>query len=129
MNEFTIWQKLPSLNEVIRTNRTNRYAGAKEKRDLQNDIGWAIRLAVREKTLHPVEHPVSITFEWWEKTKQRDLDNIASCAKFILDALVENEILKDDNVQYVVELHHILKSCNNNDYKVKVILNEVEIKK
>lgn len=128
MNEFTIWQKLPSLNEVIRANRTNRYAGAKEKRDLQNDIGWAIRLALREKTLHTVEHPVAITFEWWEKTKRRDLDNIASCTKFILDALVENGILKDDNVQYVTELHHILKSCKSNDYKVRVILNDIDFK-
>lgn len=126
MNEFTIWQKLPSLNEITNNNRNNKYAGAREKKQLQADVGWAIKLAVREDTLHAINEPVSITFEYYEKNKKRDLDNVASCAKYILDSLVENEILKDDNVQYVKEIHHILKSTNALEYKVKVILKEIK---
>ena len=40
-------------------------------------------------------------FEWHERTKKRDADNIASAKKFILDALVKNGVLEDDSRKYV----------------------------
>lgn len=42
-----------------------------------------------------------IRFEWHEKTKRRDADNIASAKKFILDALVKKGVLTDDSRKYV----------------------------
>ena len=35
MDYFVIEEKLPSLNDVIDKNRTNRYAGAKYKKDIE----------------------------------------------------------------------------------------------
>ena len=75
--------------------------GSKFKRDIEEVIGWSIKQAVTSKTLHKVETPVIINFEWHERTKRRDADNIASAKKFILDALVKNGILKDDSRKYV----------------------------
>lgn len=40
-------------------------------------------------------------FEWHERTKRRDADNIASAKKYILDALVKNGVLADDSRKYV----------------------------
>ena len=40
-------------------------------------------------------------FEWHERTKKRDADNIASAKKFILDALVKCGVLEDDSRKYV----------------------------
>ena len=42
-----------------------------------------------------------IRFEWHERTKKRDADNIASAKKFILDALVKSCVLVDDSRKYV----------------------------
>ena len=88
-NVLIINEKLPSLNEVIRENRANRYAGAKLKKDIESIIGWAIKAA----KLKPIINPCVIDIEWHEATKRRDVDNIHSSVKFILDALVKNGIL------------------------------------
>ena len=101
MNYFTIKQKLPSLNQYTIACRSNKYAGAKFKRDIEEAIGWDIKQALTEKTLHPPDGAVVVRFVWHERTKKRDADNIASAKKFILDALVNNGVLKDDSRKYV----------------------------
>lgn len=87
--------KLPSLNEVISANRTNAYKGAKLKKDTQKKI--APYLA----SLPKIEKPIKIHFTWVEGNKRRDLDNIATGKKFILDAMVNLGILQDDNRKIV----------------------------
>lgn len=42
-----------------------------------------------------------VRFEWHERTKKRDADNIASAKKFILDALVKMKVIPDDSRKYV----------------------------
>lgn len=42
-----------------------------------------------------------VRFEWHERTKKRDADNIASAKKFVLDALVKSGVLEDDSRKYV----------------------------
>jgi Holliday junction resolvase RusA-like endonuclease len=37
-----------------------------------------------------------LAFRWYEPNKKRDLDNICFAKKFILDALVSNEIIVAD---------------------------------
>lgn len=101
MNRFVIKKKLPSLNEWWYALAANKYMGAKFKRDIEEAIGLYIRQALASKTLHKVEAPVVINFEWHERTKRRDADNIASAKKFILDALVKQGVLKDDSRKYV----------------------------
>lgn len=102
MNGFTIGKKLPSLNDYIRANRSNRYQGAKFKADVEEYISFCIGSALEEGTLRKPKGKVYVRFEWHEKTKMRDADNIASAKKFILDALVKEGILKDDSRKYVV---------------------------
>ena len=89
-------EKLPSLNEYINACRSNRYAGAKMKRDVEDILSWYIQRLPR------FSGPVFISFHWIEKTKRRDLDNVAFAKKFILDALVKCGKLKDDNRNCVV---------------------------
>lgn len=82
--------KLPSLNEYICACRYNRYAGAKMKKDVQNDIApYLYKIPKLTK--------VKIDFTWIEGNKRRDLDNISFSKKFILDTLVVMGKLKDDN--------------------------------
>ena len=83
--------KLPSCNTYINACRTNRYAGAKMKEDVENQIYYYI------KDLPEFQKPVKINFLWIEENKKRDLDGIAFGKKFILDALVKFKKLKNDN--------------------------------
>lgn len=80
--------------------------GAQFKRDIEEVIGWSIRKALTSKTLHKVKTPVIIKIRWHEKTKRRDVDNIQSSQKFILDALVSKGVLVDDSRAYVKQIQH-----------------------
>jgi Holliday junction resolvase RusA-like endonuclease len=87
--------KLPSLNEYIGQCRSNRYAGANMKRQVERNLSWYIN------TLPTLEKPVRIHFRWIEGNKKRDIDNVAFGKKFILDCLVKCGKLKNDNTNYV----------------------------
>lgn len=49
-----------------------------------------------------------VRFEWHERTKKRDADNIASAKKFILDALVGSGVLEDDSRKYVKGFYDVI---------------------
>lgn len=91
-----IESRLPGLNEYVNACRSNRYAGAKMKRDVQDVISVYIR------DLPEFTKPVRIHFHWIEENRRRDLDNCCFAKKFILDALVECGKLKGDSQKYVV---------------------------
>ena len=88
---YEIPLKLPSLNDYVRACRTNKFAGAKMKAQIEQQIGlYLMKMPKWTK-------PIKINFLWVEGSKRRDLDNIAFAKKFILDALVKYGKLKDDN--------------------------------
>lgn len=87
--------KLPSLNEYINACRSNKYVGAKLKKDIENDIMWYLT------KLPTFDDSVKIHFHWVENNKRRDLDNVCFAKKFILDALVKSGKLQDDNRKIV----------------------------
>ena len=105
MDYFVIEEKLPSLNDVIDKNRTNRYAGAKYKKDIEEKISYYIYDAVSKGTLHKQEKPCIVYVDFYEHNKKRDVDNIISGGtKFILDALVQSKIILNDNRKYVKQV-------------------------
>lgn len=125
MNHFTIKGKLPGLNEYTRACRGKNgdRLGAKFKRDVEEQIGWAIKLARASKTLHAVTDPVIVRIDWHESTKRRDVDNIVFAKKFILDALVHHGILADDGRKYVRQIYDTVID-NKTDFVV-VTLEEI----
>ena len=105
INAFTINCKLPSLNEVIAKNRSNKYLGAKFKKDIEEVIGWSIRQALASKTLKPTNDPSIIVIEWHKKDKRMDIDNIHSAVKFILDTMQKHKIIPNDNRKYIKQIY------------------------
>lgn len=99
--KFFIPGTLPSLNEVIEANRRNKYAGAMLKRETQKLIEAYISIS----NLTPVDYPVIIELSWQEPNNRRDVDNIQSSKKFILDALVEMKILPNDTRKWVTQIY------------------------
>lgn len=122
---FEIQRKLPSLNEVLNKNRANKYAAAKMKKDIDAEISLYIMQALSKKTLIPMqEKKCVIKITWYEENRRRDIDNIQSSQKFILDALQKCGVIKNDSQKYVIGIYHEVICSGVN--KVKVELQEAD---
>lgn len=97
---FVIPGRLVGLNEYINACRRNRYAGAKIKKDAQTAICWEIK---RQKVKR-FKNPVDVHITWIEPNMKRDKDNISFAKKFILDSLVQMQIIQDDGWKWVNNL-------------------------
>jgi Holliday junction resolvase RusA-like endonuclease len=100
MLKFTISGELPDLNTYIRECRRNKYAGNKMKQDTQEAIQY--RLRAQYSIRQQITRPVTIRFIWVCKNARKDIDNVAFAKKFILDALVNLQILPDDSRKWVI---------------------------
>ncbi len=86
--------RLAGINEYTYESRRSPYAGAELKRRDQHTCEVAILDCLRGVK---IENPVHVSFEFYEKNKRRDLDNISGWAhKVIFDALVNCGVLADD---------------------------------
>lgn len=95
MNTVIIKGKFPSLNEYIAACNVSPQVGAKMKRETERDIIYQLA------RLDKITSPVIIRFEWHEKTKRRDKDNVAFAKKFVLDAMQAAGKLPNDNNHFI----------------------------
>lgn len=118
MTKFTIHSRLPSLNDVISDNRANRYKGAKLKKDTE-----AIIIAeIKKQKVQPVtEYPVEVFIRWVEPNRKRDVDNIQSSKKFILDAMVKAGVIVNDSQRYVAQVYDVVEVGDLARVEVEVI--------
>lgn len=103
-NEILIRGRLPGLNELIHENRRTPYAGAKLKRETEEFILWQLKPQIAGGYCRRPSGPVILKIEWHERTRRRDLDNIFSGKKFLLDALQTAGILEGDSQKHVCGL-------------------------
>jgi len=97
---LTIPGTLNNLNDYIAAERTNRHKGAKMKASNESIVAAAVWQCMRGIR---IDKPVFMEYTWVEKNRRRDLDNISSFGrKVIQDALVAAGVLKDDGWKYVV---------------------------
>ena len=97
---LTIPVKLDNLNDYINACRRHRHCGARIKDDNQEYCRFEIRNQLRD--VH-IKAPVYVEYTWYEKNKMRDLDNISSFGrKVIQDALVECKVLDGDGWKHIV---------------------------
>jgi Holliday junction resolvase RusA-like endonuclease len=94
---ITIPGSLPSLNEYINAERTNRYIAATMKRQATERVYWHSRNYKGTS----IAVPVHITFTWYMKDRRKDLDNCAFAKKFVLDGMVKASVLVSDSQKYV----------------------------
>lgn len=97
IQKFEIEAKLPGLNDMIKRNRANKYQGAQDKRMWQN----VCITFMKAHHLKKIENSAALIFEWHEKTRRRDKDNVARAKKYILDRLQVGGYLKNDNNKYI----------------------------
>lgn len=120
---LTIPDRLDGLNDYISAERTNRHKGAKMKRDNEIIVAVAIRQCMRGVQ---IEKPVFMEYVWYEPNKRRDLDNISSFGrKVIQDSLVSAGVLKDDGWKYVVGFSDRFEVDKMNP-RIEVLIREVD---
>ena len=87
---------------------------------------WCIKAARAAGICKPVKGPCKIEFIWYEHGKRRDLDNIYSAKKYILDAMQTAGIIEDDDRQHVVGLSDEIREAEKGCDRVHVVIWEVE---
>lgn len=92
--KIVIMGVLPTLNDYISAERTNKYIAAKIKKEATELVAWQV------KGKPPVTKPVTIAFHWFYSTKH-DFDNIRHGIKYLLDGMVEAGVLPDDSQKWV----------------------------
>lgn len=123
-NEFIIEGRLPSLNDYTRANRAHWSKGAKYKSNVEAAIMWHIRSAMIQGKLWPVTKKIVLHIDWHESDKRRDVDNIVSAKKFILDAMQKMGVIPNDNRKYVAGIYD--RVIDDTKDFVRVQLHEVE---
>lgn len=85
------------------------------KRKQQEKVKNAIIHAYMRKEIAKVnKYPCELQITWYEPSVRRDIDNITFATKFILDAMVEMEIIQDDSQKYVSGIRHDVKTDKKN---------------
>lgn len=75
MIRVEINEKLPSCNEYIKLCRTNKYAAARMKLKIEQQIGYYLLKLPR------YDEPIKIHFHWIEGTKKERLGQCMFCEK------------------------------------------------
>lgn len=90
------------MNEIISQAQYNRYGYGHFKKKWTHLCEQSILLVKKVK----FECPIKLEIKWHEKNKRRDPDNVQSGVKFILDALVNQQVLPNDTYEYVKLIAH-----------------------
>lgn len=99
MATLLIQGSLPNLNDYTKACRSNKFAGAEMKKKAERIITYYIKQQLKDVS---IKGKARLAFRWYEANKRRDLDNICFAKKFILDALVSNEVIFADSWKGVV---------------------------
>ena len=95
MNKVVIPLQLMTLNQYTNANRTNRYSGAKAKKQATEICRLHTLQSMAEGfKLH--ELPAEFEFNWFLNNRRTDPDTLAFQKKFILDGFVAAGLLSND---------------------------------
>lgn len=120
IQKLRIEGRLPSMNDVIKANRSNKFAGNTLKQKATNEVA----LAAKQQKLKSFTKKINLEFIWHCKDRRRDKDNIMSAQKFILDGLQKADVIKNDGWKEIGEIKHQFEIDKNEG--VVVYMAEVE---
>lgn len=96
---------------------------------LNNQLKKTFKITVANdiRNLEPVGGPVKITYSIFYPTKRAfDVDNIGTViSKFTMDALVEFEIIEDDNYHFVPEIVFEFGGIDKENPRCDVLIEEL----
>jgi hypothetical protein len=89
---------MPNLNTVIAATKKHWSHYSREKKKWTQTV----RMEALAQKITPVTQPVWIRSEYFSKNKRADPDGIRIAAKYILDGLVEANVLPDDSQKWII---------------------------
>ena len=95
---FTIEHRLPTLNDYISAERTNKFIAAKIKKESTEACMWYCKHLKGKVDLN---FRYDIHFEWHLQNRKLDPDNVCYAKKSILDALVKTGVLDNDGAKRI----------------------------
>lgn len=98
--QLIINHPLPTLNQYIGAERTNKYIAAKMKREATELVAFCVM------GVEPINKLADYTFTWYRPNKRSDPDNVAFAQKFIFDGLMAAGKLPNDSMKYIRSLCH-----------------------
>ena len=120
---LTIPGRLDNLNDYIRADKASRYKGGKLKAKNEDIVAIYIRKCLRGVKIHK---KVYMEYLWVEKNKKRDLDNISSFGrKVIQDALVNEGVIANDGWAHIVGFSDAFQVDARNP-RIEILIREVE---
>ena len=119
--KFIINRRLPSLNDYINKCKHNTRIAASFKRNWDNLICYEILSQLKDLQINK---QVYVHIHYIEENMKRDIDNIYSASKYILDALVKMKVLKNDSPRYVKDIFNSYEYAQES--MVIVELEEIE---
>lgn len=111
--------ELPGLNKIIDKSKTHWAAYSEMKKEHTNTIAW-----IAKTELEPMSR-IELDITYYCKNRMKDPDNIAAGKKFIIDGLVEAEILENDGWKQIEGWNESFAVDKENP-RVEVIIKEVK---
>lgn len=126
---FTIFGKLPSLNEFLAAERRTMRGrgGYSPGNQLKRRCEFLIRNAVNTQVRRVrIKKPIRIHYHFYEENRKRDLDNISAVAhKYVQDALVKAGVIENDGWRQIIGFTDHFE-VDRNRPRIEVTLEEVE---
>lgn len=115
--------KLPTLNEYILAERTNKFSGAKFKKKYTDIIHYE---ALQQRQMFSIDktkcHDLEI--HWTVTDNRTDSDNYFSIgAKILLDGIVSAKLLSGDGRKYIRNISNTIETGEK--YSIEIVFKEV----
>ena len=114
---FTIHYRLPSLNEYLNKCKFNKHVAAQFKMLHDRRIYDEVKNQLHDLK---ITKSVKLDITWIEENKKRDVDNVYSAVKYILDALVKAEVLQNDNAKRVKDISNKIIYADTSEVIVEI---------
>lgn len=115
--KFVIFGELPDMNQIIKASKSHHMAYSTMKKNNTELVAWSAA------KLPQIEF-ADIEVHWYCKNKRKDKDNIRAGLKFILDGLVQANVLKNDGWKQVGNISDEFYVDKNNP-RIEVFLHEL----
>lgn len=97
-NTLIITGSMTTLNDYIDSERGNKFAAAKIKKNETERVAWECK---KQKIDKVGDKRVYVYFKWFCENRKSDPDNICFAKKFILDGLVVAKVLNGDGQKHI----------------------------
>lgn len=119
---ITIPGELPDMNTIIAESKKGR-GGYQPYAIMKREYTDLVTLIAKSKIKKTYEK-IDIEINWICKNKRKDKDNIQAGIKFILDGLVQANVIENDGWKQVGDIYHKFKVDKKNP-RVEVRIREV----